>query len=312
MMPSEIPFVFACPLCRTTLQAISADVQRCPQDGNEYHCQDGVWHFLPESRQAYYEQFILEYETVRRAEGRGSSEAAYYRALPYKDLSGRMEADWKIRARSYQALVGGVIAPLEKALARPLKILDLGAGNGWLSNRLAQRGDYLAAIDLLTNVRDGLGTYIHYDSIYTPVQAEFVALPFQAGQADLAIFNASFHYSVDYEATLQEALRVLVPQGRVVVLDSPVYHQAGSGEQMVREREASFRRQYGFASNALPSRNYLTDQVLQDLAAKLRLSWSSLAPFYGLRWALKPWLARLRGQREPARFMILVGTKANS
>ncbi len=81
---------------------------------------------------------------------------------------------------------------------------------------------------------------------------------------------------------------------------------------MVREREASFRHLYGFASNALPSRNYLTDQSLQDLAAQVRLSWSSLAPFYGLQWALKPWLARLRGQREPARFMILVGTKANS
>ena len=33
-------------------------------------------------------QFIREYQTVRRAEGRGSDDPAYYRALPFFDRTG--------------------------------------------------------------------------------------------------------------------------------------------------------------------------------------------------------------------------------
>ncbi len=309
MTDLQSPFTFACPACQTKLQVISANVQRCPVDGNEYLCQDGVWRFLLPQRRDYFSQFVREYETVRQAEGRGSSDAAYYRALPFEDLSGRMATDWKIRARSYRSLVQRVVQPLEEKKKVPLKVLDLGAGNGWLSNRLAQRGHQVAAIDLLTNAQDGLGAFIYYKVAFTPLQAEFEALPFEAGEADLVVFNASFHYSVDYAVTLQEALRVLQPGGWVVILDSPVYRQADSGEQMVRERQARFRELYGFASNALPSRNYLTEQGLEDLASQVGLTWSRIIPYYGLRWALRPWAARLRGRREPARFLILVGER---
>lgn len=36
---------------------------------------------------------------------------------------------------------------------------------------------------------------------------------------------------------------------------------------------------------------------------------SFLQPSYGWRWAMRPFLARLRGQREPARFALLVGQR---
>jgi len=41
-----------------------------------------------ESRQ----RFLEEYRQIRYAEGRGSDDAAYYRALPYRDLTGRNSA----------------------------------------------------------------------------------------------------------------------------------------------------------------------------------------------------------------------------
>jgi SAM-dependent methyltransferase len=143
----------------------------------------------------------------------------------------------------------------------------------------------------------------------TPVQAEFDRLPFDRGQADLAIFNASLHYSTNYETTLREALRVLREDGWLVILDSPVYRDPASGEQMVREREAYFERAYGFPSNALPSENYLTFERLEQLKAALDLRWAFLKPFYGWRWTLKPWWARLRASREPAQFLVIVGCR---
>src|SRR5215471_5715704 len=102
-------------------------------------------------------QFVREYRTVRRAEGWGSHDPAYYRALPYRDLTGRFSQIWRIRARSYDVFVRNVLDPLERKTEKPLSILDLGAGSGWLSHRLAQRGHRVAAIDLLDDILDGLG-----------------------------------------------------------------------------------------------------------------------------------------------------------
>lgn len=302
-------FRLACPSCRTPLEQVGSDEQRCPTDGTVYRRQDGIWRFLAPERQAYYDQFILEYQTVRQGEGRGSSDPAYYRALPFQDLNGRFRDDWKIRARSFQALIHKVCVPLEHQLDRRLGVLDLGAGNGWLSHQLALRGHHVAAIDLLTNSSDGLGAHIHYHAAFIPVQAEFDHLPFTGAQADMVIFNASLHYSTCYEHTLSEALRVLEPSGQIVILDSPVYQEAESGATMVREREEKFRRDFGFASNSIPSQNYLTYQTLESLSKSLKIEWKLIRMNYGWRWELRPWKARLLGTREPAQFMLITGRR---
>ncbi|MEJ2555009.1 MAG: methyltransferase domain-containing protein [Anaerolineae bacterium] len=300
-------FAFACPVCRKPLEGVAPDKWRCSADGTHYSCEEGIWRFLISERGAYFQQFMQEYETVRRGEGRGSHDQAYYRALPFDDLTGRYADQWAIRARSFQTLVNQVVAPIEAERSQPLKILDLGSGNGWLSYRLSQRGHHVAAVDLLTNPTDGLGAYIYYDLAFVPIQAEFDRLPLAQDEVDLAIFNASFHYSTDYETTLREALRVLRGVGRLVILDTPVYRDPASGQQMVREREARFEREYGFPSNAIPSQNYLTFEQLEHLETTLRLCWQRIVPFYGWRWSLKPYWARLRGSREPAQFMLIVG-----
>jgi SAM-dependent methyltransferase len=288
---------------------IQRDLLRCSACAAEYPRVAGVWRMLPGDRMAYYRDFIQDYETIRQAEGRGSDAAAYYRALPYTDLSGRRIGEWAIRRRSFEALIENVIIPRENRANRPLRILDLGAGNGWLSYRLSQRGHILAAVDLLTNPLDGLGAHVHYESRFTPIQAEFDHLPLADEQAELVIYNSSLHYSVDYLATLMEALRVLVRSGQIVVIDTPIYRAAESGAAMVRERHEQFKRQYGFASDSLPSENYLTFERLQELDAALGMAWKIITPYYGLRWALRPWLAFLRGRREPARFALIIGRR---
>ncbi|HLE89665.1 MAG TPA: hypothetical protein VI753_00840, partial [Anaerolineales bacterium] len=117
------------------------------------------------------------------------------------------------------------------------------------------------------------------------------------------------HYSVDIKGTLTEALRALDKSGRLVILDSPVYHNPRSGTQMVHEREAQFTRQYGFASNSLQSENYLTYGRLNELARELNLAWKFITPFYNLQWTLRPLLAFLLHHREPAKFHVIVGKR---
>ncbi len=250
-------------------------------------------------------QFTREYTTVRRAEGWGSPDGAYYQALPFEDLTGRYPAIWRIRARSYATFVAQVLEPMERQGA--LRILDLGAGNGWLANRLALRGHCVTAIDLLDDPLDGLGAARHYVSPFAPLLAEFDHLPIADTQIDLAVFNASLHYATDYAQTLREALRVLRPHGTLVILDSPMYFDPTSGARMVQERRCRFLATYGFASDALPSEHFLTPARLDELSAELQIMWQ--VHQLGLDWrsTLGRTVAGIRARREPARFPVIVG-----
>jgi SAM-dependent methyltransferase len=256
-------------------------------------------------------QFVREYRTVRRAEGWGSVDPAYYAALPYQDLTGRYAEIWRIRARSYDVFLNHALRPLELELAH-LTVLDLGAGNGWLSARLVRRGHRAIAVDVLDDPLDGLRAVHHYVERHrpAPVHAEFDHLPLATESIDLAIFNASLHYSTDYVRTLGESLRVLRRGGTLVILDSPMYSDPTSGQRMVQEREVRFLRTYGFASNALDCEHFLTPARLADVSATLDLRWQLHFPRLEPLTAARRQLNGLRARREPARFPVIVGTRA--
>jgi SAM-dependent methyltransferase len=247
-------------------------------------------------------RFLADYEYIRTAEGRGSASSAYYQALPYADLTRRNSDQWRIRARSFDYFASHILP------RSPCDILDLGAGNCWLSYRLSERRHRPAAVDIFTDARDGLGAAIHYPVRFPTIEAEFDRLPFANSAFDLAIFASSIHYSTDYVRTLAEARRCLRPCGRVVILDSPMYRCRAHGERMRTERHATFERQFGFRSDALPSIEFFDRQMLTDLSRELSLSWQIHRPWYGWRWHLRPLKARLKRGRPPSSFWILVGT----
>jgi len=301
----------ACPACRTALAIAVPDERHCVPCGTAYRQTDGIWRFLVPGRERAFDTFILEYETVRSAERRRVQNPSHLRALPYRDLSRKRPYEWSIRAKSFRTLVKEVIEPWERASGRPLRILDMGSGLGWLAHRVALRGHEVAAVDLVTNDFDGLGVWKHYGREFLPVQAEFERLPFPDATVDVVVYNASFHYAASFGAALREALRVLRPSGRVVIMDTPIYRDASSGAAMVREREDAFERRYGFRGNAIPSEGFLTYDRLDALERELSLRWSLVEPWYGFRWWAKPWIARVRRSREPARFQLVVGRRAS-
>jgi SAM-dependent methyltransferase len=281
------------------------DALACPRCRFRLSSEEGIWRALPRERLEYFERFIHEYESVRAFEGRGSADSNFYLQLPFGDSTGRNTWQWNVRARSYHCLVHEVLVGRSNVAQR---ILDLGAGNGWLSHRLALLGHQPVAVDLLTNSRDGLGAASHYLSdlpgLFPRFQAEMDHLPFEDDQFDCAVFNASFHYSEDYIVTLGEALRCVRSGGLIVILDSPWYSEALHGRQMVLERRRAFQKHLGFPSDALVSRDFLTDDDLRALKKTYSIQWRIRHPWYGLRMAARPWLAALKSKREPATFRI--------
>jgi SAM-dependent methyltransferase len=253
---------------------------------------------------------MRDYESIRNAEGRGSSKPEYYLALPFEDTTGFNSGQWAIRARSFQVIEREIVSPLVRSHGRPLRILDLGAGNCWMSFRLALQGHLPVAVDLQINDQDGLGAAVHYSSRIQPlfprIRSEVDRLPFPSLSFDLVIFDASFHYSEDYGRTFAEALRCIRPGGSIVIADTPWYAEEESGKRMVKEKHQRFKEVYGFPSDSIPSLEFLTPDRIHRLQEEFQLKWRTIKPFYGIQWHLRPVKAMLEGRRPPSQFRIYV------
>lgn len=254
------------------------------------------------------QKFLEEYRCIRHAEGRGSDTSEYYRALPCCAKRDPNAAMWAMRSRTYSYFAKNILEPLEVHQGRALDVLDLGAGNCWLSNQLAERGHRPVAVDIFNDDRDGLRAARHYAKFFRVIESDFDALPLPSKSFDLAIFNASFHYSIDYLQTLSEVKRCLRTSCPFVILDTPIYRLRDHGRRMVEEKHNAFLKRYGFRSDALPSMDFLDTEMLQTLQRKLGVDWRISKPWYGLSWHMRPLKAFLGRRRPPSKFWILVGT----
>jgi SAM-dependent methyltransferase len=306
---------FACPICRHALALGSRDA-RCAQCDRVYARSSEIWRFLPEERLAQYDRFLREYHIVREDQGWGRPDAGYFLALPQVAPDDPQRAIWRRRGETCRLLFAKIIGPMAARCERPLRILDLGAGNCWLAYRLTERGHQVAAVDLSVDPLDGIGAHVWYRPELervrrpplTPIQAEFDRLPLPGQSVDVALFNASLHYSTDCGVTLREALRVLSLEGAVVIMDSPVYRHAGSGIQMVSEREMEFERTYGFRSDSVSAEHFLTTDRLAELAHDLGLKWQTYTPISSVSRLKRQW-RRWRGLRELAMMPVIAGKR---
>ncbi len=302
MDPWPPDFVFVCPACRRPLEPLSQRRLRCPDEGAELVREGGIWRFLTGVQAAEVECFLADYRRLRRDEGWGADDDAYYRALPFLDATGRHADIWRIRAASYELLCRRVLA------GGRWRIADLGAGNCWLSWRLAEAGHTVAAVDLSDDPADGLGAAARYPKTasFLRAQATFDHVPLADGELDLAVFNGSLHYSTDVASTLAEAQRLVRRGGRMLIMDSPVYRRAKSGERMLRERREAWRERFGPGFGVFPAEGYLTHRRLRRIGDSLGLRWRLHPLPLGWRWRLAPLVALALGRREPARFPLIV------
>jgi len=308
-----------CPQCGTQVCTIRDDFEAaplrtsCPRCALPITLRDGIWHAMHPDESTRLAGTLSAYESVRKIEGRWSADSAFYLALPWRDTTGRFTSQWHIRGLSFSFLQAKIVPVLQRRVGKTsLRILDLGAGNCWMSYRLALAGHRPVAVDLCINAQDGLGAALHYKNalgrLFPRFEAGMNRLPFADAQFDLAIYNASFHYSQDYAATLREALRVLGRGGSILIVDSPTYPKESDGEAMLQEKSAEFTRKFGTDRGNMGGQEYLTPQRLAKLQA-LEIRWQRLSPWYGIRWALRPVIARLRGRRRPSDFVIYLGTR---
>lgn len=285
----------ACPVCRCPLGSCH----------HQYSEVDGIWRFIRPQRADAVAAFVGDYTKIRLAEGRGSDDPVFYRNLPDCPDEHPLAWQWRMHRRTFASFRDRVLP----RFAIGSEILDVGAGTGWLSNRLAHAGYRPCAVDVTCDDRDGLGAARHFAPSWPRLQAEFDYLPLNDASVDAVVFNASLHYSTDYLRTLREALRVLRPGGGIVILETPAYKKESSGRQMVEERHAAFQARHGTRSDSAGSVEYVTWERLRALERELNIEWEVNWPWYGISWALRPWAAKWKRRREPSRFPMLLAWK---
>ena len=261
------------------------------------------------------QRFRTEYGAQRAAEGRALNLTSLLQ-LPYLAV-GPVAAQWAVRARTFDALVTRIVAPQARALGRPLRIADLGAGNGWLSWRMALAGHHAVAVDVRDDRVDGLGaaaSYLEGGGVwFDRIVGSFEAVPMVSERFDLVIFNAALHYALDLAATMREARRLTHVGGRVAILDSPWYDDAADGEAMVREKHRDATGRFGDRADvlmSLPFIEFLTAARLRLASAPLGIAWTRHRVRYPLRYELRPLVAKVRGRRTPSRFDLWEGVVA--
>jgi SAM-dependent methyltransferase len=188
---------------------------------------------LPEEDTLRFVQFGNTYREARLKAGWRPLTPKQILALPFGAPPGYPALYWEVRRQSYEGLMR--FLEEEGPRSRTGPVADLGAGVGWLSYRLAQKGYYVVAVEASLDEAFGLSAAEPYFATgvdFLPVQGNLEYPPLLNGRLALIVFNASLHYAWDLEGTLQRAAHCLRPGGRLIVLDTPISVQPelGSGQ----------------------------------------------------------------------------------
>jgi len=305
-MPAAIKptLAFICPACAAPI----GQTLVCEGCGRAYALRDGIYRFLLPERQVALTAFLDQYRRVREQDGYRSRPGSYYRALPSAAPDDPQAQTWRVRAATFRALLRRAgLCPA--AGGAGLAVLDLGAGNGWLSHRLSALGHSCVAVDVLDDAEDGLGTARHYATDFPRVQADFAQLPLAPGQFDRVIYNGALHYALDIEDSLRHGLSRLRPGGALAILDSPTFRSKRSALQMLAGQAQRHQHLTGTLETPVFGQGYLLASELMAIGERLGLSLRYWPTWVGLLWSLRRRWAGFRLRREPASFGLWLGVK---
>jgi ArsR family transcriptional regulator len=133
-------------------------------------------------------------------------------------------------------------------LLPPLVVADLGCGEGYLTIETSRWASKVIAIDRSPDVLKRARALAARRRVanVTWKRGELESLPIGDATVDVALFSQALHHADDPARALREAARILVPGGRVLVLDLREHEEA-----WVRERLAD--RWLGFTREQLTS-----------------------------------------------------------
>lgn len=182
--------------------------------------------------------FTHLYFSLRQKEGRTYTDEQVLQ-LPEIDKNHPLHLEWLLRKTSCEKLV----TYLEKK-ERPLHVLEVGCGNGWLTHQLAKiKNVEVTGIDInFTELYQAIRLFSHAPNIrfvHGDIRSEKLADGY-----DCIVFAASVQYFPSLDNVINCALAQLGDNGEIHIIDSPFYKT--SELEGAKERTRQHYHQLGF------------------------------------------------------------------
>jgi SAM-dependent methyltransferase len=158
----------------------------------------------------------------------------YARAY-FDELAGRFGKDY-VPGRSWKALAEALIKSLNYC-----HVADLGAGEGTLSQLLAQRAEKVIAVDLSPKMVEYAQSLAHKNGLHNLEFriGDIESPPIDNGTIDLAILSQALHHAENPQRAIDAAFRILKPGGRIIILDL-LQHSFTEARELYADRWLGF------------------------------------------------------------------------
>jgi ubiquinone/menaquinone biosynthesis C-methylase UbiE len=226
--------------------------------------------------------FEKQYIACRRKEKRMYTDDEV-KQLPACAPAHPHHAEWLIRGKSFKKL--------RKYLAdkkRPLSILEIGCGNGWLSHRLSLIPQTnITGVDInFTEIEQAARVFNHCDNlifVYGDIQAGIL----QHKRFDIILFAASIQY-FQFTEILFSSFQHLQPSGEIHLIDSRFY--TSQTVSAARARSAAYFNEMGFPEMAghyfhhtIDELNRFDHTILYDPSSIFNRMTPNPIPFHWIR-----------------------------
>lgn len=192
-----------------------------------------VQHEIPMLTKAQVEpDFVLAFQKVCNREHRIYSDAEV-KALPRTFAYNRHIEEWKLREKSLKRFQ----KYLEKKEKTPLKVLDIGCGNGWFSSQLAQYEHIqvdgvdvsMFLLEQATRVFQAPNIRFFYGDVFEDI--------FPPDTYDLVILNDVIQFFPDLVELLNRCEYFGTEQVEIHIIDSHLYTPGKTEAEIVATRD---------------------------------------------------------------------------
>jgi len=187
--------------------------------------EEGIFFF---DEPSIHDRFSSDYLSVRKSEGRLYPDSIVA-SLPSIQQGHPHAFEWAIRRWT--------LTKLESYLTRMKDIrsvLDLGCGNGWMTNALAAPDRIVIGCDVVREELEQASRVFRANSSVRWVYGDLINCAPPEPFFDLAIAAGSIQYLPSLAEAIRQLLKWLRPWGEVHIVDSPLYASrevAGAAER---------------------------------------------------------------------------------
>jgi len=200
---------------------------------------DDIRNTTPPGIEVIHKRFQDLYISLRNTEKRIHTDDEVNR-LPEVPEDNQYREEWKIRKDSSNKLIDYLTKK-----NRPLSILEVGCGNGWLSHQLSSiENAVVTGVDInLVELEQASRVFVNHvnlNFIYGDISLGLLA----DQKFDVIIFAASIQYFQSFRGVINIALEHLIDGGEIHVLDTHFY--SSKNLDAARERSEAYFKKMGF------------------------------------------------------------------